>query len=273
MDITLNVTSNKIIHCLYITTFTLMFFSTNLKGENYLIPKKNAYGSLVFAEKKHEHPGVYDLFQSNKFITKDTTYFDLTPDYAMSKNENIILQQENQVFLTLSVESVKKNIIAIVNVYNAHDGYLYIYKKNIPYNGKDLCDKRFLITSYDVILDYLGGWCNYGLDMSSSAWLKIPPKSNYTYQVNLNDYYVFLPGKHRYNVGTFEHLIVRSNWFRNENINTAMFNILNQSHPKKKIDDLLYNLDLYGARLGVFLRSNEVSLLIDGDELDSLYSK
>ncbi|EKG0215852.1 hypothetical protein NTD73_005127, partial [Escherichia coli] len=83
----------------------------------------------------------------------------------------------------------------------------------------------------------------------------------------------FLPGKHRYNVGTFEHLIVRSNWFRNENINTAMFNILNQSHPKKKIDDLLYNLDLYGARLGVFLRSNEVSLLIDGDELDSLYSK
>ena len=116
MDITLNVTSNKIIHCLYITTFTLMFFSTNLKGENYLIPKKNAYGSLVFAEKKHEHPGVYDLFQSNKFITKDTTYFDLTPDYAMSKNENIILQQENQVFLTLSVESVKKNIIAIVNV-------------------------------------------------------------------------------------------------------------------------------------------------------------
>lgn len=52
-----------------------------------------------------------------------------------------------------------------------------------------------------------------------------------------------------------------------------MFNILNQSHPKKKIDDLLYNLDLYGARLGVFLRSNEVSLLIDGDELDSLYSK
>ncbi|HGF2847246.1 TPA: hypothetical protein ACF6WR_004937 [Escherichia coli] len=191
----------------------------------------------------------------------------------MSKNENIILQQENQVFLTLAVESVKKNIIAIVNVYNAHDGYLYIYKKNIPYNDKDLCDKRFLITSYDVILDYLGGWCNYGLDMSSSAWLEIPPKSNYTYQVNLNDYYVFLPGKHRYNVGTFEHLIVRSNWFRNENINTAMFNILNQSHPKKKIDDLLYNLDLYGARLGVFLRSNEVSLLIDGDELDSLYSK
>lgn len=45
----------------------------------------------------------------------------------------------------------------------------------------------------------------------------------------------FLPGKHRYNVGTFEHLIVRSNWFRNENINTAMFNILNQSHPKKKL--------------------------------------
>ena len=70
--------------------------------------QKNAYGSLVFAEKKHEHPGVYDLFQSNKFITKDTTYFDLTPDYAMSKNENIILQQANQVFLTLAVESVKK---------------------------------------------------------------------------------------------------------------------------------------------------------------------
>ncbi|MGN9527754.1 hypothetical protein ACTMQE_17820 [Escherichia coli] len=96
----------------------------------------------MFAEKKHEHPGVYDLFQSNKFITKDTTYFDLTPDYAMSKNANIILQQENQVSQLLQLK-VSKNIIAIVNVYNAHDGYLYIYKKNIPYNGKDLCDKRF----------------------------------------------------------------------------------------------------------------------------------
>lgn len=271
MDITLNVISNKITHCLYITTFMLIFFSANLKGENYLIPKKNAYGSLVFAENKHEHPAVYDLFQSNKFITKDTTYFDLTPDYALSKQEDIILQQANHVLLTLSVKTVKKNIIATVNFYNDYDDYLYVYKKNTPYNGKELCDKRFLITSYDVILDYLGGWCNYGSDMSFSAWLKIPPKGNYTYQVNLNDYYVFLPDKHRYNVGTFEHLIVRSDWFRNENINTAMFNILNQSNPKKKIDDLLYNLNLYGAKLGVFLRSNEISLLIDGSEINSLY--
>lgn len=82
-------------------------------------------------------------------------------------------------------------------------------------------------------------------------------------------------------------------WFVDQHINNSMFFILNWSdttdsgkdkflpkifrdtyqHTSYEITDILFRLGFHGRRLGVFIRTNEVTIEIDGKKIKSYYSE
>nr|WP_124056791.1 hypothetical protein [Escherichia coli] len=57
-----------------------------------------------------------------------------------------------------------------------------ILSKELPKGNGDvfdaLCDDEFLITSGNISLDYLGGFCPFELDLNLSRWVEITAGKN-----------------------------------------------------------------------------------------------
>jgi len=236
-------------------------------------------------------PEIYYLLDSYEYIAEDTLARDIGPKYYIDQDENKKLQSEIGFSSVLSVKVEGKYVVAVVNFLNRSDESLYIYKKDIPSTRGKLCGEHFLITTDNIKLDYLGGWCDYGEKLLDQDWIEIPAKHYYFYKIFLGDYYAFLPGEHYYNIGGLEQVAAGNTWFIEKNINRYMFFILNGNYANSsndiislplsiknisqsmRVDDFLFQLGYYGKKTGVFIRTNEVIVKINGAKVKSYYAK
>ncbi|ECF3155668.1 hypothetical protein ACVUCS_004492 [Salmonella enterica subsp. enterica] len=279
MHIISNVISSRCF--IFITLISLLLPIKKLNAEN-IITKEYGYGSLYWKQERHNKPYIYNILDANEYIPEGTPIRDITPSYSKGQNENIDAKNALNISLSLYITNEKEDVIATVKFLNKSENSLYIYKKNIPSKDNILCDRRFLITSTNIYMDYLGGWCNYGSVFYDQDWLEIPAKNGYSYNIILNKYYAFLPGNHIYNIGTFEHLVVNDKWLLTKRINNLIFRILNwrntstinkfKRHPNDSIDNYLYNFGFNGQPPAFYIRTNEVSIKVDGDKIKSLYA-
>lgn len=278
MHIISNVTSSKVF--IIITLIFNCYFMNKTNAEDILI-KKYGYGSLYWKQEKHTEPGVYNILDSNEYIPENTSIREIAPSYSISQHENIQIKNELNVSASLSVTSKKKDIVATVSFFNRSNNSLYLYKKNIPLTNKKLCDRRFLITSENINIDYLGGWCNYGSIFHTQDWLKVPAKKEYKYNIILNRSYDFLPGQNTYNIGSVEQIVVDDKWLTREHINNLMFSVLNwrydhslnktTRYTKVGMDNYLYGLIFSGQTPAFYIRTNEITIKIDGNKIKSFY--
>jgi hypothetical protein len=258
-----------------------LFAIRKTNAEN-IITKEYGYGSLYWKLEKHNKPGIYEMLDSNEYIPEGTSIRDISLSYSIGQNENIDAKNALNISLSLSITNDKRDVIATVKFLNKSEGSLYLYKKNIPSKDKILCDRRFLITSKNIQIDYLGGWCNYGAVFYDQDWLEIPAKNGYAYSIILNDFYLFLPGNNVYNIGSFEQVVVDDKWLTTKRINNLFFRILNwregspgnksKKYTNDSMDNYLYNLGFNGQPPASYIRTNEVAIKIDGDKIKSFYA-
>ncbi|MCU6174639.1 hypothetical protein [Citrobacter cronae] len=264
------------------TVLISSFLSIKKTNAENIITKEYGYGSLYWELDKHNKPSIYNILDSNGYIPEGTSIRDILPSYSIGQNENIDTKNALNVSLLLSITNKKRDVIATVKFLNKSKNSLYIYKKNIPSGGKILCDNRFLITSKNINIDYLGGWCNYGSVFYDQDWLKIPAKKRYSYSIILNKFYDFLPGNNVYNIGSFEQIVVSDKWLTTKRINNSMFRILNwidnppinksKKYTNDNIANYFYNLGFNGQPPAFYIRTNEVAIKIDGDKIKSFYA-
>ncbi|HKM97930.1 MAG TPA: hypothetical protein VJY99_14725 [Buttiauxella sp.] len=171
-----------------------------------------------------------------------------------------------------------------------------IKNKNLTFM---LCGRNFIITTGNILLDYLGGVCDYRGDFVKSEWTKFAPNVSLSYTVILNDNSKFFSDKTRYNIGTTEYGLVNDDWFIERSIFDYFFSILDMNpsnchisdgkryiFPEDRIcnyyfydkKDIKYIFDQFNFT-GVnkenefSIRSNLVSVEIDGSNAKSFYDK
>lgn len=173
MHTILSVIINKIV-------FYLLFilYCNNAYSNNNILLKEYGYGSLYWRGQKHNKPNIYNLLESNEYIPEGTPVSEIGQNYIITQDENKKLQSIIGISSNLFVKIKGNNVIAEVKFLNNSNKSLYIHKKNIPLSNGKLCDNRFLITTDNIELDYLGGWCNYGAELLTHDWHEIPEKKH-----------------------------------------------------------------------------------------------
>lgn len=194
---------------------------------------------------------------------------------------------------SLSINVDGGYVIATVVFENNSGQSFYLYKKQIPTPDGKLCDERFYITTGNIKLDYLGGWCNYGSTFNEQDWIEVPTGEKYSYSVLLNQFYEFMPEMKNYSIGGLEQFIINHEWIVKYHIRNFMrsiltsydsckhdynFNYANNIESTKtyneiSILDYLSNLGLYDEKPHGIIRTNEVLIDIDGGKIKGFYSK
>ncbi|HGY7189163.1 TPA: hypothetical protein ACNTQE_005269, partial [Escherichia coli] len=70
------------------------------------------------------------------------------------------------------------------------------------------------ITTNNVLLDYLSSKCEFDEYNFDHDWIEIPARQSRVFSFILNDAYVFLPGEHRYDIGSLEYYFTDVRWIR-----------------------------------------------------------
>ena len=126
--------------------------------------------------------------------------------------------------------------------------------------------------------------CHYDQD---EEWEKIPAGGTFAFSANLNEAYAFPSEYRRYNIGSHTYQVVTENWFQEQNINEAMFAILDWEYHCKieknvsyiKYDKFVCDMEkksfssfiyLSGLRSEIsehefYIRTNQVTIYVDGE--------
>lgn len=287
MHIILNDILNKIFY--YIL---LLFFCTCCvaRASSDIFIRKYAYGSLFWGGEKHSKLEVYPILASNEYIPEGTNSSQIGSKYIINQFDNIRAQKLFGIELSLVVKVVKENVVAKVTIRNNSEESYFFSKKKLPLANGVLCDERFLITTENIKLDYLGGWCNFGTIFYKEDWLEISPQSMYSYTVVLSDFYAFLPKTRMYNIGGFEYSINNKNliyWLGAIKLMSEVFSLnydcefnnglyymdnLDVAGECKDNDIVRYlsAMGFYGVPPSHVIRTNEVLVEIDGQQIKSL---
>lgn len=227
--------------------------------------------------------------------------------YTISKNESQYNQDKNKIYFHLSVHQKKNIVAATVVLSNKSQRSYFVHRLTLPLdvNGgpySSLCSGVFIPIMDNIQLDFLKKTkCSFGEWKNKSVWHEILPGKELSFDVTLNDYYAFLPGIHRYNIGTVEFTIVNQEWFTEQYIYEYFLSIMNWraerecTNPIDKItygiekwrvwricgpysglglfQDFLARFGYHGGNDNIFkIRSNQVVVTIDGDRASPPYS-
>lgn len=267
---------------------------------------KYGYGEIYWGgEASTAEPVIYPLNESSAYdalIQKqpNATIFELYPYYEVSERENELRKKIYAIDVLLTVKQENNNVLADVIFHNKSNRNYYINKWRLPSFTGDpffgvMCSSSFLITMGNIKFDYLGNSCDFGDDMED-WWLKIEPGEEFSYTIPLNRAYEFLPGKHRYQIGSLEYPIVTEQWFSEKKIYNTMFSILDSrslcpiktNNPlvlerwflcpqyesgENDLRRILNNIGFNSNESEYYfeLRTNEVSVLIDANRATSYY--
>lgn len=257
----------------YLLFIIFLGFGFSIHASDSVVLTKYAYGALYWAGKRHEIASVYRI--------EDTPGYDYSQGggvYSIGDNESDDLKKDNNVNLFLNVYSNPHDIFAEVHVNNKNGKYsFFISRKNIPLNDRVMCENMFRITTENIKLDYLGDVCDFGDELNKNSWVEIKPMGKYVFKVKLNDFYKFVPGNHRYDIGSLEFMIVNEKWFIDSSINEHLFDILSgniygelpsSEESSANIIDFLYDLQLYSNTYNAFtVRTKQIIVDINGDNV------
>ena len=302
MRITLkDILSDNIFKWLFLSVIFITSFYA--KGDQNVLLIQNGYGTLYWGStgEHHSKPEIYSLLDSFRYKSDNEISDEIDHTYSISSIESDKNESTYDFKIHVNIQIKSENILAKVIFYNNSKAARFINKKYVPFDFQSKislrpCDIIFLITSGNIKLDYLGSMCNYGSIFDRQDWLEIPAKSNLSFTIKLNDIYAFLPGKNHYDIGTREYLLVDKKWLIQGNIKKVFFSILNwrencqavknkesilttssecnSLHNEDNIENFLTQLSYYGESGSSFLiRSNKTSIIINGDEVKSIYIK
>lgn len=257
-----------------------------------------SYFSIIYGYGKHngaDNPYVYPLSIENK-----KNY------YMLSSFDNNKEQNLHQVFAYLSVEKKVHQALAKVTFNNSSKESYFIHRNRLTLDndGEDVstisstCGKTFVISTNSILLDYLSSRCEFDEYNFDHDWVEIPAGQSRSFSFVLNDAYVFLPGEHRYDIGSLEYYFTDAKWIRKKKIYRSLFDIIkfrvgicssrlggdyifqkNNSHCEPEDEDLidieyfLWRLGLNGGLEKMYynIRTNQVVIDIDGSDIHSLY--
>lgn len=226
--------------------------------------------------------------------------------YTISADESLHKQNENKIYLNLSVYQKGPLVMATTTLSNKSRRSYFVHRLTLPQTiGGDpywpLCSGIFIPIMNNIQLDFFKkATCRFGDWTSISVWREVLPGETLSFDVALNDYYVFIPGAHQYNIGTVEFTIVDSEWFAEKKMYKSLFFIMNgvtesvclhMNNVKYGLDkwevqracgyygghglfqDFLERFDYFGGDENIFkIRSNQVITVINGDSAASPYA-
>jgi len=264
---------------------------------NDLVILKHEFGRRGWVDGHYENAEIYPLSKSK--VTS-----------SISNYENKEAKSLRKVSLDLSVKQKNNDVLATIKFKNRSDESYFFIKNNLPYDYLTLpsnaktpisplfCGLIFNVTTNDVKLFFFGSTCGYPGDLEHDEWLEIPARKGFSFTTRMNDYLYFLPGERAYNIDSSEFFIVTEKWFIEKSINKSLFNILttyswgcqlrknihsifhgNERCEPDYISDELesfmhrFNFNGKNANYSFKIRTNQVSVVINGDHLHSLYDK
>ncbi|WP_437434597.1 hypothetical protein [Yokenella regensburgei] len=245
------------------------------------------YGFLIWDGVKHDKPAIWPYFYlSGSNRINDRVY----PRFEISDFENKKSQERQKLYVKLDVNKNNKYLQAHVVFQNKSTTPYYVHKSRLAEQKKNnfhpLCSDAFSITSEGILLNFLSMECRYDIE---DEWKEVPAGGTFTFSSNLNEAYAFPSGYRRYNIGSVEYQVVTENWFQEQNINEAMFSILDWEYhckieknvsyiesggavcdlDKKSFSTFIYLTGLKSERSGnkFYIRTNQVTIYLDGDTL------
>ncbi|ECF3155634.1 hypothetical protein ACVUCS_004459 [Salmonella enterica subsp. enterica] len=254
--------------------------------------------------------GIYPRVEPTKLNYYD--YYYPFPDYGVfqyytiSENESLYKQNKNKIYLNLSAHQKGRLVVATITLSNKSRKSYFIHRLTLPQtiDGDPywpLCSGVFIPIMDNIQLDFFKkATCRFGDWTSKSVWREVLPGEALSFDVTLNDYYIFLPGAHQYNIGTVEFTIVNSEWFSEQHIYKHFLAIVNWDIDSVclHMDNIIYGLekwqvwrdcgyyrghglfqdflerfDYSGGNDHIFkVRSNQVVVDIDGDSAAPPYA-
>lgn len=280
--------------------YTFIFHMSYVSASEDVVLKKYIYGLRQYSQvngRKYLPPVIELLPHSD--LKEGGTVEGIYPYYDMGDHESNLEKNQHQIDIALSLQQKTSNLMAIVSFHNTAKQKYYVYKNRLALKNYfiPLCSHAFSIASGGVSLVYLGGRCMF--EGNDTDWVAIPAGKTFSYTVKLNDVYLFLPGKRRYNIGSLKFRIATDTYFYEERIYRYLFSIANwKYYPCKNkrysslsrvidlcekenpwrdntIESFMYEFNYDGHAPNSFFeaRSNQVVIEIDGDKLTSPYDK
>lgn len=170
-----------------------------------------------------EHPSSYPLS-----IEEKKNY------YKLSTSDNNKEQNSRKLFAHLSVTKVNYYVIAKVKFINLSKDNYFVHRNRLALandwaNVKPfyyMCGKSFIITTNNTLLDYVGKRCHFDKYYFENDWVEIPSKQSRSFGFVLNNEYAFLPGRHRYDIGSLEYYVTDEKWIVMKKIYRSLFNLI-----------------------------------------------
>ncbi|EMV7407032.1 TPA: hypothetical protein ACJJXJ_004605 [Enterobacter soli] len=267
---------------LSIKTFVFCIFVSFQTTANDLNIMKYEYGKRGWDGTKYEKASIYPL--SDKYFRHST-----------SDIENINTKKILNVSLELLLNKKQKIILSTIRLTNHGDKSIFI-----PEISFSALNMNLLITTDDIMLVYLGGKFDYRGNFERTDWIEVLPGEMISLTQVLNDNYEFLPGKRFYSISSLEYTVVDEKWFTDKHIFNSLISIntsrINDCHIKKgtpyvlkkrwmctldiknkgmSLVDLLEKFGFHNAidDNAFKIRTNQVFIEIDGNEVSSLYEK
>lgn len=269
--------------CFYsVKIFILCIIVSFQTTANNLNVMKYEYGKRGWDGSKYEKANIHQL--SNKYIS-----------YSISDLENTNTKRNLHITFDLYIKNKNNSILSIIVLRNHGDKSIFI-----PEISFSALSMNFLITTNNIILEYLGGRFDYRGDFERTDWTEVPPGEMISLTQALSDNYEFLPGKHFYSISSLEYTVVNEKWFTDRAIYNSFISIfspeINDCHIKKNAPYVLNKnricifdvkkkemslrelLEAFGFHNvsddnSFRIRTNHVFVEIDGDKVKSFYEE
>ncbi|EAN4681796.1 hypothetical protein EHN46_23220 [Salmonella enterica] len=228
--------------------------------------------------------------------------------YALSLSGNNKEQNFHQVFAYLSVEKKDRRVLAKVTFKNLSKESYFVHRNRLALdndwadiaNFYLMCGKSFMVTTNNIQLDYMGNRCEFDEYYFDNDWVEIPAGQSRSFGFILNDAYIFLPGEHRYDIGSLEYYVTDAKWIRRKKIYRSLFDIMEfrigvcssrlggeylfpkdngycgpEDEDSIDIEYFLRQFRLNGGLKEMYfhIRTNQVEIDIDGRDIHALYNK
>lgn len=281
-----------------IVFFVALFFLCNVFSGGY--GKEHAfiqygYGKLNGAR----YPFIYLLSGKENSIRYKTSYY-----------ENRKEQDKHGIYAKLSIERVNHQMVATVIFNNISKRNYLVHRNRLSLNNDvikvnsnyyhRMCGGAFLIVTRNVRLDYIGSRCEFDENIFENDWITVPARQQVSFKFILNDFYVFFPGDNNYNIGSLEYYITNEEWVLVKKIYHSLFDMIEYEYQscatlyfnkaylykgggdscesdisKDNVRYFIANLNLNGGLDEMYfqIRSNQVEVNVDGDEIESIYDE
>lgn len=173
---------------------------------------KYAYGKRGWNGVEYEPANVRPLYSYRQY-------------YSVSDIKSIKTKKLINVDFRLLINKKDNAISSLIIFKNNGDESVFI-----PELSFSEWKMNFIITTDNMILEYLGGKFNYGGDFEKDDWIEVPTKISIVLTQGLNKNYNFLPGRRIYRINSVEYTIVNNKWFIYNSIYKSFISIV---MPKK----------------------------------------